>query len=137
MPAKVAPLQLPAPTDAAQSSIFRRLTLWSTSVTQVINSLGAANYGKAATSGIATLTFAGANAQIAIGQSAHFVAGGTSLQKIVAPAAFTGLFCLIPTTVFALVSGGNIVVPGSSASTVVNEMIPMFYDGMNWYMSHV
>jgi hypothetical protein len=138
MPQRVPSLQLPlAKTEPARET-SRQLAIWAGKITSVINSLSAdpglqssGNPG----SGVTTITFSGAGASIDISSLMHFVEGGVSLATIRAPRGFTGSFFMIAITPFALVAGGNIEAPGGSVALSAGEMVPMVFDGKNWYPS--
>jgi hypothetical protein len=138
MPQRVPSLQLPLPHSEAARETNRQLTLWAGKVVSVLNSISAdpglqssGNPGSAVT----TLSFTGANASINISGLMHFVQGRVSLQTIRPPQGFTGSFFLIAASAFTLLEGGNIVVPGGAAALQSGEMVPMVFDGKNWYAS--
>jgi hypothetical protein len=138
MPQRVPSLQLPQPRGAAARETNRQLMLWAAKMVSVVNSLSAdpglkdsGNPGSAVT----TLSFSGSDAAINVSALMHFVQGGNSLATINPPQGFSGAFFMIAATPFALVSGGNIVVPGDSVALRTGEMVPMVFDGKTWYAS--
>lgn len=137
----VNPLVLPNPRDVDESRLFRQVSLWAALITRSLNSLsGNPALSQSGNSGsmFSTVTFAGTNAAIAIaGAIAQFVSGGTSLQTIKPPKNFGGLFFMIPTNSFSLVSGGNIQIPAGGISCIANQMVIMLFDGSNWYAGRV
>jgi hypothetical protein len=136
MPQKVPSLQLPLPGSGPGRIINRQLQVWASQMVSVVNSLSA-NPGLAASgnagSAITSVSFSGVEAAIDISSSLHFVQGGVSLATINPPQGFTGPFFMIALNAFALVSGGNIVIPETSVSLTMNEMVPMVFDGKNWF----
>lgn len=111
--------------------------LWASQVVSVINSLSAdpglmasGNPGSA----ITTLSFSGAGGTIDVSALMHFVLGGESLANVIPPEGFTGPVFIIAANEFSLVSGGNIVPPGDDIELQTNQMVPMVFDGKNWYV---
>jgi hypothetical protein len=138
MPQRVPSLQLPLATSEAARESNRQVSLWAAKVTSVVNSLSAdpglhssGNPGSAVT----TIAFTGTGASIDISALMHYVGGGVSLATIRPARGFTGSFFLIAASAFSLVSGGNIVVPNGSIPLLTGEMVPMVFDGKNWYAS--
>ncbi len=138
MPQRVPSLQLPLPRSEAAREAKRQLMSWAAKMVSVVNSLsadpGLKNSGNAG-SAVTTLSFSGSAAAIDISGLMHFVEGGVSLATIKAPQGFSGMFFMIAGSPFALVAGGNIVVPGGSAALRTGEMVPMVFDGKTWYAS--
>jgi len=138
MPQRVPSLQLPLARSGPGRETNRQVALWAAQVVSVVNSLGAdpglKNSGNAG-SAVTTVSFSGSGATIAVSALMHFVAGGESLATIIAAHGFTGAFYLIALNSFTLEGGGNIVVPGGSLVVKANEMVPMVFDGKNWYAS--
>ena len=138
MPQRVPSLQLPIPRSESSREINRQLTLWASQMVSVVNSLsanpGLQDSGNAG-SAVTTLSFSGSGAAINTSGLMHFVEGGVSLATIRPPQGFTGMFFLISASPFELVEGGNIVVPGGSAALRTGEIVPMVFDGKNWYAS--
>lgn len=138
MPQRVPLLQLPLARNEPARENNRQLSVWAAKVTSVVNSLSAdpglrssGNPGSAAT----TISFAGPNAAIDISGIVHFVEGGESLATIMPPLGFTGNFYLVAASPFSLVGGGNIVVPNGAVALLTGEMVPMVFDGKDWYAS--
>jgi hypothetical protein len=138
MPQRVPSLQLPLPRGEAARETNRQLMLWASRMASVLNSLsadpGLKNSGNPG-SAVTTVSFSGPGAAIDISGLMHFVEGGVSLATIKAPQGFSGMFFMIAASPFGLVGGGNIVVPGGSAELSTGEMVPMVFDGKNWYAS--
>jgi hypothetical protein len=138
MPQRVPSLQLPLARSEAAREANRQLMSWAAKMVSVVNSLsadpGLKNSGNAG-SAVTTLSFSGPAAAIDITGLMHFVEGGVSLATIKAPQGFSGMFFMIAASPFALVAGGNIVVPGGSAAVRTGEMVPMVFDGKTWYAS--
>lgn len=138
MPQRVPALQLPLPASEAARESNRQLNVWSAKVVSVINSLSAdPGFKNSGTPGsaVTTLLFSGSSATINISGLMHFVEGGVSLANIKEPEGFSGMFFLIAASAFELVSGGNIVVPSGNVLLQTGEMVPMVFDGKNWYAS--
>jgi hypothetical protein len=138
MPQRVPSLQLPLPRSEPGRETNRQLMLWAAQIVSVVNSLGAnpglqdsGNPGSAVT----TISFSGTGGSINIAGMIHFIKGGISLATIKPPQGFTGMFLMIAASAFALVAGGNIVVPGGSTGLNTGEMVPMVFDGKSWYAS--
>lgn len=138
MPQRVPSLQLPLAHSEAARETNRQLMLWAARVVSVVNSLsadpGLENSGNAG-SAVTTLAFSGSAAAINISALMHFVEGGASLATIKPPQGFTGAFFMIAASPFVLMTGGNIVVPGGTTALRTGEMVPMVFDGKNWYAS--
>lgn len=138
MPLRVPSLQLPLAQSEPALKTNRQLTIWATQVVSVINSLGA-NPGLMASgnlgSAVTTLSFSGAAGTIDMSALMHFVSGGESLATVKAPQGFTGPFFMIAANEFSLTSGGNIITPAGDIQLRQNEMVPMVFDGNNWYVS--
>ena len=138
MPLRVPSLQLPLANSEPALQTNRQLALWATQVTSVVNSLSA-NPGLAASgnpgSAITTLSFTGAAGTIDISALMHFVLGGASLATVNPPQGFSGTFFMIAANQFSLISGGNIVAPQNSIELQPNEVVPMVFDGKNWYLA--
>ncbi len=138
MPLRVPSLQLPLANSEPALQTNRQLALWATQVTSVVNSLSA-NPGLAASgnpgSAITTLSFTGAAGTIDISALMHFVLGGASLATVNPPQGFSGTFFKIAANQFSLISGGNIVAPQNSIELQPNEVVPMVFDGKNWYLA--
>jgi hypothetical protein len=115
MPQRVPSLQLPLPRSEAARETNRQLIVWAGRMVSVLNSLsadpGLKNSGNPG-SAVTTLPFSGSGAAIDISGLMHFVEGGVSLATIKPPQGFSGMFFMIAASSFALVAGGNIVVPG-------------------------
>ncbi|GEM_PF-3502505 len=138
MPQRIPSLQLPLAHSEPARETNRQLSTWAAKVTSVINSISAdpglrssGNPGSAVT----TISFSGADASIDISSLMHFVEGGVSLATIKPPRGFTGTFYLIAAAPFALVPSGNIVLPNGSVTLPSGAMVPMTFDGKNWYAS--
>ncbi len=138
MPQRVPALQLPLAHTGPGRETNRQVALWAAQVVSVVNSLsadpGLKNSGNAG-SAVTTLSFSGSGATVAISALMHFVAGGESLATIIAPHGFTGAFYLIALNSFTLEGGGNIVVAGGRLGVKPKQMVPMVFDGKNWYAS--
>jgi hypothetical protein len=138
MPQRVPSLQLPLAHGEPAREINRQLSIWAAQLTSVVNSLsadpGLQNSGNPG-SAVTTIAFSGADATIDISSLMHFVKGGVSLATIKPPLGFTGTFYLIAAAPFALVAAGNIVLPNGSVALRTGEMVPMTFDGKNWYAS--
>ncbi|HEV3115293.1 MAG TPA: hypothetical protein VGY99_32830 [Candidatus Binataceae bacterium] len=138
MPQRVPSLQLPLPRSEAARETNRQLIVWAGRMVSVLNSLsadpGLKNSGNPG-SAVTTLPFSGSGAAIDISGLMHFVEGGVSLATIKPPQGFSGMFFMIAASSFALVAGGNIVVPGGSVALRTGEMVPMVFDGKTWYAS--
>jgi hypothetical protein len=136
MPFKITSLTLPETSGGPMGRLFKQLAAWAAQVTGALNSLGANPQGPSGNSGsgVTTLSFNAANAQIAISGFAHFVSGSGSLATIQAPQGFTGVCYLIPLTQFTINDFGNIAIQGSFLTTI-GQVIVMVYDGKSWYAS--
>jgi hypothetical protein len=137
MPLRVPSLQLPLANSEPVLQTNRQLALWATQVTSVVNSLSA-NPGLVASgnpgSAITTLSFTGAAGTIDISALMHFVLGGESLATVNPPQGFSGPFFMIAANQFSLVSGGNIATPGNNIELQTNEVVPMVFDGKDWFV---
>jgi hypothetical protein len=138
MPQRIPALQLPLGRTGPAREANRQVALWAAQVVSVVNSLsadpGLKDSGNAG-SAVTTLSFSGSGATVAISALMHFVSGGQSLATIIAPRGFTGAFYMIARNSFTLVGGGNIIVPGGSMAVKANQLVPMVFDGRDWYAS--